>query len=51
MSKPLTIVLEIIGGIMILVGLMPPLKIGVLSIGLILMLIGVVGIRKRLKKG
>jgi len=49
MSKPLTIVLEIIGGIMILVGLMPPLKIGVLSIGAVLMLIGAFGIRKRLK--
>ncbi len=48
MSKPLTFFLEVVGGIMIIAGIIPPVKVGILSIGIVLVLIGAVGIRKRL---
>ena len=48
MSKPLTFFMELVGGIMIIAGVIPPMKIGILSIGIILVLVGAVGIRKRL---
>ena len=50
MTKPLTLALELAGAIFIFLGIIPPIDGFKIAFGVILLLIGAYGIRKRLKK-
>jgi len=50
MTKPLTIGLELAGAIFLFLGIIPPADGFKIAFGIILLLIGAYGIRKRLKK-
>jgi len=50
MTKPLTIGLELAGAVFIFLGIIPPADGFKIAFGVILLLIGAYGIRKRMKK-
>jgi len=50
MTKPVTFVLELAGAIFIFLGIIPPFDGFKIAFGIILLLVGAYGIRKRMKK-
>lgn len=50
MTKPLTFVLQLVGAIFLIIGIVPPINGFKIVFGIILLLIGGFGIRKRIKK-
>jgi len=50
MTKPLTFFLQLIGAIFLILGIIPPVDGLKIAFGVILLLIGAYGIRKRMKK-